>query len=220
MPEEETGLQTEENTEQNADSQTDTGTTEKTETKDEIDWKQRHKDLQADYTRKAQRVAELEQQAEQSLEEPEVEYLEDEGFVDKKTVGSMIKQAVAKAIQGVRMQSADSYFRRSYPELVKHENVISGILRNPKNPEKLQGASSEERIDAAVKEFKKLTEEAVTEAKTEAEAEAKKREEKNRKAAGLGASTTAPAKSEDEDLSDAEEIRQRKVRLAKRRSLA
>jgi len=221
MPEEETGLQTQENTGQETDSQTDTGTPEEKDQKDDVDWQKRYKDLQTDHTTTKQRLATLEAQAQEPPEEqPPEEYYDDEGFVDRKTVDEMIKKAVSGAVKNVRMQTADSYFRRTYPELVKHENIISGILRNPKNAHSLKGVSAEDRIDAAVKEFNELTEEAKATAKADAEAEAKQREDKNRKATGLGGPSTPPSKSDDEGESTEDELKKRKARQAKRRGLA
>lgn len=222
--EEETGLQTQENTGQETDSQTETGTPEEKGQEEKVDWEKRYKDLQTDHTTTKQRLADAERQAQEREEaaqqtEEETGY-EEEGFVDRKTMNQAIEKAVSKAVSKVRMQTADSYFRRTYPELVKHENIISGILRNPKDSQSLKGASAEERIDAAVKEFNELTEEAITSAKAEAETEAKEREEKNRKATGLGESSTTPSKSEDGDVSDEQELKNRKAQSAKRRGLA
>ena len=224
--EDKTGLQTDENTEQKADSQTEkTGTPEKTEVKDETNWEQRHKDLQADHTRKSQRLAEAEARITE-LEQPPEEPPEDddadaEQFVDRKAVGKMINDAVLKERSANRMERGDSYFRRTYPELVNNENVISGIMRNPTDPKMAErGITVEERIDSAVKEFHKLTEDAVETAKTEAETKAKERDEKNRKATGLGGPSTTPSKSDDEGKSDADDLKDRKARLAKKRNLA
>jgi hypothetical protein len=213
--EKEEGLQDQENTEKD-DSQ-ETGTPEKTET---IDWEKRYKDLEADHTQKSQRLAELERERQAQIEsqkEPqEEETYDDLPYVDRKQVETI----VSKAVQAERARSAISYFRRTYPDLVEHENVISGIMRNPKDTKMFKdGVSAEERIDSAVKEFKALTEEAVTKAKEEAEAEAKEREEKNAKAKGLGSTSTTPAKS-DEEPSDEEEIKKRKSQQAKRRGFA
>lgn len=222
--EDKTGLQTDENTEQKADSQTETGTPEKTEVKDETNWEQRYKDLQADHTRTSQRLAEADRQAQEretvAQQTEETGEYGEEQFVDRKTVGKMVEKAVSKAVSEMRMQTADSYFRRTYPNIVKHENIISGILRNPSNPEALKGASSEERIDAAVEEFNALTEEAIETAKTEAETKAKERDEQNRKATGLGGPSTTPSKSDDEGKSDEDDLKDRKARLAKQRNLA
>lgn len=222
MPEEKEGLQTEENT-GDADSQTDTGTPEKTE--EEIDWKKRYTDLQADSTQKSQRLAKLEQDAQEREEREAAQREEDAGYgenyVDRKTVDQLIKTEVSKAESRMRLQTADAYFRRTYPDIVKHENVISGIMRNPTDPKMLKkGVTVEERIDSAVKEFNELTKEAVNTAKEEADKESKEREEKNRKAAGLGGTSTAPSKSEDEGKSDEDELKDRKARQAKKRSLA
>ena len=220
MAEEETGLQTEENTEV-TDSQTETGTPGKTEVEDTVNWEKRYKDAQAELTRSQQRLADIDARSETpGTQQGEETYEDDESFVDRKAVSKMIEKAVSKAVSGVRMQTADSYFRRTYPNIVKHENVISGILRNPKDPGSLKGASGEERIDAAVKEFNALTEEAVATAKTEAETQAKERDEKNRKATGLGGPSTTPSKGDDEGKSDADDLRDRKARLAKKRGLA
>lgn len=207
-----------------ADSQGD-GTPSKTKD-DETDWEQRHKDLQADHTRKSQALAEAEARIAQyeragSQEESEEDLdVGDDGFVDGKTVNKIVNAAVAKAVGQVRTQSANAYFRRTYKDLVEHENVIAGLLRNPKNPDKLKGASPEERIDAAVVEFKALTEEAVTKAKADAEAEAKAAEEKKRLASGLGSTTTSTPAKGDEDISDEQEIANRKSKSAKQRGLA
>lgn len=226
--EEKTGLQTEENTEktgeaENTDSQTETGTPEKTE---KVNWEKRYADLQADHTRVSQRVATYERESqereESALQAEEPDY-DGDSFVDGKTVGKIVDKAVSKAVSEavsqMRMQTADSYFRRAYPKIVKHENIISGILRNPKDPQSLKGASSEERIDAAVKEFNELTVEAIATAKEETETEAKERDEKNRKATGLGGPSTTPSKG-DEGKSDAEELADRRAASAKKRNLA
>lgn len=204
------------------------GTPPKEETKPEDEnWEQRYKDLQTDHTKASQRAADAEAriaELEQPPEEPPEEDLDlegdEEGFVDRKTAEKIADARVARAISQVRTQSANAYFRRNYKDLVKHENVIAGLLRNPKNPEKLRGASPEERIDAAVEEFNALTEEAKAEAKTEAEAEAKAKEEAKRKASGLGATTTSTPASEEGEKSDAEELADRKARSAKKRNLS
>jgi len=212
MAEEQEGLQ-----EQETPAESEPQATETPETHEEtVDWQKRYKDLQTDHTQTKQRLARLE---EQPPEEPPEDDYEDEGFVDRKTVKKIVTEAVTKAVSSVRMQAADSYFRRTYKDLVKHENAISGILRNPKDPTSLKGASAEERIDAAVKEFNALTEEAKTTAKAEAEAAAKEREEKNRLAAGLGGSPTPPSKDETV-VTDAQEIAARKAQSAKRRNMA
>ena len=191
----------------------------------ETDWQKRYKDLQAENTRVSQqsasqerRLAQLEQ-AKQAEGQPEEE-VDDDEFISRKAAQQLVKDAVTGAVHKIRMETADAYFRRTYPDLVKHENVIGGIVGHPRNPAALEGKSAEERIDAAVKEFNELTEEAKAEAKSEAEAAAKDREDKNRKASGLGSGTTAPTKSDTEGLSDVEELADRKARQAKRRSSA
>lgn len=195
---------------------------------DEVNWEQRYKDLQAESTKTSQEAAELRTQVEQ-LEQPPKEppeedlELDEDGFVDGKTVNEIVNRrvnaAVEKAVRLIRSQSADAYFRRTYKELVKHTGIIAGIMRNPKNPEKVKGASPEERIDAAVEEFNALTEEAKAKAKTEAEAEAKAKEEAKAKASGLGSTTTSTPAKGDEDISDEQEIANRKAHQANQRGL-
>lgn len=191
---------------------------------DEVNWEQRYKDLQTEQTRTSQENADLNrrlEQLERPPEEPDEDLdVDDEGFIDRKTADKMIKDAVMKAVSGVRTQSANAYFRRTYPELVKYESAIAGIMRSPKDPGKLKGVSPEERIDAAVKEFNDLTEEAKATATAEAEAAAEAKEEARRKASGLGTSSTTPSKGEEEELSDEQEIAKRKLQSAKRRGLA
>lgn len=221
------GLQAEEGNTGEADSQTD-GTPSKDDaaTKDDgqakVDYERRYKDLQEEYRRSQETVKETERRLERLEQPPEPDEdldADDEGFVDRKAVNKIVDAAVSKAVSQVRMQSANTYFRKTYPDLVKHENAIAGIMRSPKDPSKLKGASGEERIDAAVKEFNDLTEEAKATAKAEAEAEAKEREDKNRQAAGLTSSSTTPVKSGEEELSDADELKARKSSQAKKRGL-
>lgn len=221
--EEKNGLQTEENTGE-ANSQTETGTPEKkteVETVDKTDWEKRYTDLQADHTRVSQRVATFEketQEREEAAQAEEETGYEDDQFLDRKAVGKMIEKAVLKERSANRMERGDSYFRRAYPDIVKHESIIAGIMRNPKDSKMFdKGVTVEERIDSAVKEFNSLTEEAIATAKTETETEAKEREEKNRKAQGLGGPSTAPAK-DDEGKSDAEELADRRAASARKRS--
>ena len=204
-----------------ADSQPD-GTPQKPDA-ETVDYEKRYKDLQAEQTRTSQENAELNRRLEQleqaGQETPEADDLDDEeGFTDRKTVSQMIALAVSQAVAKVRTQAADTYFRRTYPDLVKYENAIAGIMRSQKEAPK-KGASAEDRIDAAVKEFNDLTEEAKTTATAEAEAKAKAREEQNRKASGLTSSSTTPAKSGEEELSDEDELKARKRRQAKKRGL-
>lgn len=190
----------------------------------EVDYEKRYKDLQAEQTRTSQENAELRQRNEQ-LEQPpetppeEADLGDEEGFVDRKTVNQIVSKAVSQAVATVRTQAADAYFRKTYPDLVKHEGIIAGIMRNPKDLPK-KGASAEERIDAAVKEFNNLTEEAITSAKAEAEQAAKDREEANRKASGLTSSSTTSPKGGEEEPSDAQELADRKAKSAKQRGLA
>ena len=188
-----------------------------------VDYKKRYKDLQAETTRVSQHNTELAQRLEQLEQPPEPDEdlgLDDDGnFVDKKTVSKMVNQAVSQAVSQVRTQSANAYFRRTYSDLGKYESVIAGLMRNPKEPSKLKGASAEERIDAAVKEFQDLTDEAKATAKAEAETEAKEREEANRKASGLTSSSTTSPKGGEEELSDEDELKARKNRQAKKRGL-
>lgn len=221
MVEEETGLQTDENTEQKADSQADNGTPEKTEA-EKIDWEKRYKDLQADHTRTSQRLADVEARLENtpSEEQPSDDY-EEESFLDRKTAEKLIDKKVKEAVSADRQIRADAHFRRTYPEYVDDEAAISGILRSPNYRDELIRLNSpEDRVDFAVKKFKERLEKASADAAAKAETEAKEREEKNRKAAGLGGPSTAPAKSEEEGLSDKEELQQRKARLAKKRNMA
>ena len=153
----------------NADSQTQT---DKSSTETNVNWEQRYKDLQTKETQSSQENAGLRRQIEESqpIEEEEEELSVDEdGFVDGKTVKGIVDKAVAKAIGQVRNQSANAYFRRTYKDLVKYESAIAGIMRNPKDPGKLKGVPAEERIDAAVEEFNALTEEAKAGAVAEAE---------------------------------------------------
>lgn len=224
------GLQTEGNT-GGADSQADGTSSDSTKTgtdgagKDkQVDYEQRYKDLQVESTRSSQEAATLRTRVEQleqgSQADEDEDFSEDEGFVDRKAVKTLVDNAVSKAVDAVRMQSANAHFRREYPQLVKYENIIAGIVRNPSDPGKLRGLSPEERIDAAVKEFSEMTEETKATATSEAEAAAKEREEQNRKATGLGATSASPATSDNEGKSDAEELADRKARQTKRRSLA
>lgn len=199
------------------------GTPPKETKPEDVNWEQRHKDLQADHTRKSQELADANRridELEQPPEEPPEEDLElgEEGFVDRKTVDKIVKAEVQKAVSQVRTQSADAYFRRTYKDLVEHEGVIAGIMRNPKKPLR-KGASAEERIDAAVEEFNSLTAEAIEKAKTEAEAEAKAKEEAKRKASGLGSTTTSTPAKGDEDVSDEQELADRKRQSARKRGL-
>lgn len=192
---------------------------------DDVNWEQRYKDLQAESTRASQEAADLRtrvEQLEQPPEEPPDEDLDDEeeGFLDRKTAKKMVDAAVQKAVSQVRTQSANAYFRRTYKNLVKYENAIAGLLRNPKDASKLKGASPEERIDAAVEEFNTLTEEAKATAKTEAEAEAKAKEEAKRKASGLGSTAIFTPAGDEGEKSDKQELADRKARSAKRRGLA
>lgn len=195
------------------------------ETTEETNWEQRYKDLQAESTRTSQEASELRtrvQQLEQPPGSPEEEDDlggDDEGFVDRKTVNKLIDSAVQKAVGQVRTQSANAYFRKTYPELVVYENAIAGIMRAPKKALK-DGTTPEERIDAAVKEFKALTEEQVVKAKEDAEAAAKAQQEAKQKASGLGSSTTSTPAKGDEDVSDEQELKNRKAKSAKQRGLA
>lgn len=208
--EENVELQEPENTEQ-ADSQVN-----ETPDKSEVDWERRYKDLQADHTKTKQRVAELSRTYSQPKEEEPEDYA-DEPFVDRKTVKTMINKAVKEAVSTVRTQTADSYFRRTYPELTKHENAISGILGNPSDPDALAGATAEERIDAAVKEFNAIMDEKVKAAAEAKEAEIKAKEEKNRKASGLSGPSTTPTKGDEQgEMSDEEEIKAKKARRRKK----
>jgi len=222
-PTEEDGLQTDENTGQETDSQTE-GTPVKTETEEKIDWEKRYKDLQTDHTRAAQEAADLRtrvEQLEQPAEEPNEFDTDEDDFVPRKTVKTMITTAVKDAVHEVKQQSADSYFRRAYPDYVDDEDAIGGILRSPKHRrELLKCNSSEDRVDFAVKKFQERLEKASADAKTQAETEAKERQEKNRKATGLGDSSTTPSKSDDEDVSDEQEIKNRKSSSAKKRGLS
>lgn len=193
------------------------GTPEAKEKQSEVDWEKRYKDLQSDHTRTRQRLSELE--AEKPPEESLDEFVDDE-YLTKKEVDKRIDQAVSKAVKSVQMQSADSYFRRTYPQLVKYESAISGIIHSPKDPESLKGSSAEGRIDAAVKEFNEIVAEEKASAKEQAEKEAKDREEQNRKASGLGGGQAPASKSEEEGESDADYIAKRKARSAKQRGLA
>lgn len=201
------------------------GTPPKETKPEDVNWEQRYKDLQVESTKSSQeaaglrtRVEELEQPPEEPPED-DLDLGDEEGFVDQKTVKKLVNTAVQQAISQVRTQSANAYFRRTYKDLVEHENVIAGLLRNPKNPEKLKGKSPEERIDAAVKEFSALTEEAVTKAKADAETEAKAKEEAKRKALGLGSTATSTPAGDEGEKSDAEELADRKRQSAKKRGL-
>jgi len=199
------------------------GTPPKETKPEEVNWEQRYKDLQVENTKSSQRATTAEarvEELERPPEEPDEDLdVDEEGFVDGKTVTKIVNAAVQKAVGQVRTQSANAYFRRTYKDLVKHENVIAGLLRNPKNPEKLKGKSPEERIDAAVEEFNALTEEAKAEAKTEAEAEAKAKEKAKAEASGLGSTATSTPAGEEGEKSDAEELADRKARSAKKRNL-
>ncbi len=204
------------------DSQPD-GTPPKDDAGGKIDYEKRYIDLQREHTLVAQEKAELERQIE-ALEQagpetpPDDDFSDDDGFVDRKTASNMIDKAVKKAVSQVRTETAYRYFRKTYPDHVKYEGVIAGIMRNPSKPLR-RGASAEDSIDAAVEEFKALTEEAKATARAEADAEAKAREEKNSQASGLTSSSTTTPKSGEEELSEEEELKERKRNQAKKSGL-
>ena len=201
------------------------GTTQGSEAKageQKIDYEKQYKELQTAHTRASQENAELRRQVLESQQAPEEDEdlnLDDEGeYIDRKTAQKMINTAVSSALSKSRMESANAYFRKTYPELADYENAIGGILQNPKNPPR-KGASPEERIDAAVKEYNGQSEEQRTAAVTKAEAEEKARQEQNTKASGLGSSSTAPVKGDEGEPSDEQELAARKQRSAKQRNI-
>jgi hypothetical protein len=210
--------------ETDADSQgaEDKGSENKAEAK--VDWESRYKELQAQTTRSSQEAAQLRQRidameaAQRGGQADDEDLGLDDDFVSKKDVNKMISKAVQSALTSRDTQAADRYFRKTYPDLVKHEGVIAGLMRHPKDPEMLKG-SFEDRIDAAAKEFNELTEEAKNTAKAEAEAAQKTAEEARRKASGLGSSSTTPSKGDDENLSPEEELRRESQAQKKKMNL-
>lgn len=192
------------------------------ETEKDVNWEERYKELQTAHTQASQEAAELRtrvEQLEQPPEEPEGDLDNGDGFLDRKTAEKIIDARVDQKVNALRREAADRYFHKTYPEMVEFENAIAGIMRNPKKPLS-KGVSLEERIDAAVKEYSNQTETQKATAKAEAEAAAKAQEEAKRKASGLGSTATSTPPSDEGEISDEQELKNRRTQSAKRRGLA
>lgn len=224
------GEETQTETENNATAEGGDSTAGKGEASDKggtVDYEKQYKELQGEYTRSQQTTAELTRRLEaiekgksgQAEPEAEVE-LGDEDFVDRKTVNKLIDDKVQKGINAYTQQAAARYFKKTYPGYVKYEAVIAGIMRHPKSPEKLQGATYEDRIDAAIEEFDALAEETKKEAQAKAEADQKAKEDAKKKASGLTSSSTPASKGDDSEESDEDELKSERTRQAKRSGLA
>ena len=142
----------EQNTQTQDPSQTDTKQEDSVEKSE--DWQKRYKDLQAEYTKRAQHEKELEKSMQdlQTNYEQLTQYLsqkqapaEDDTayeYVSKRDLVQM-QQAMAQQIEATNLAAE---FRSKYPDMVEYEDMVSYYLQNKTDKRK----NLRERMESAV----------------------------------------------------------------------